>query len=538
LGSVVDVYNKDGNRRATHGTASIGLLASRASIEGPIKNGSYMFAVRRSTIDPLLWYLGQQYDNIPTSFFFVDLNGKINFDLGSNDKISIAGYGGQDKVKFPFAEDGEFSVNYGNRTNSVNWTHLFSDRLFSNFTVTSSRYFNFPGALFGGTTFERDNNIWDNSIKGDLEFLPSQEHSLQFGFWAGNMIFRLEDQFDGQQTFNNRIQTNYVSLYANETWYPALRWKITGGLRANWFAEGDYFRLEPRLSVEYKTTADSRLQLAYGRYYQFLTLITNDSFSAFDVWLTTAQGVPPAWGDQIVLGHKTTGIFGEGYNLDIEGYYRNMNDLFELNPFLPDAAGLAYSEVFRFGDGYAYGTEVTLEKTSGRLSGFAGYSYSVTRRRFPGFNTQLLSAANRPRYYPPRYDRTNDLIVVANYQLTKKWRVTGSFYYATGQAYTEPTGHYNLTNDPTGGSDRWTLVSGKLNANRLPDYHRMDISFTRNGRMFKKYSTEFQFQIINVYNRKNIWFYNLEFDANAQRASKTAIQQLPLLPSFSFTVSF
>jgi hypothetical protein len=538
LGSVVDVYNKDGNRKQLHGGISVGLLASRASIEGPFNGGSYMFAVRRSTIDPLLWFLSQSNDNIPTSFYFADINGKINFDLGDNDKLSIAGYGGQDKVKFPFAEDGEFRVNYGNRTTSANWTHIFNERLFSHFTLTSSRYFNFPGALFGGTTFERDNNIWDNSVKGDLEFLPNQRHNMQFGFWAGNMIFRLEDEFDGQQTFNNRIATNYVNVYFNETWYPSLRWKITGGMRANWFAEGNYFRLEPRVNVEYKLTVDNRLQFAYGRYNQFLTLITNDSFSAFDVWLTTAEGVPPAWGDQFVIGDKISNVFGEGYNLDIEGYYREMHDLFELNPFLPDAAGLGYKEVFRFGDGYAYGAEVTLEKTMGRLNGFVGYSYSVTRRRFPTFNVPLVSPSSSPRYYPPRYDRTNDLVVVANYQLTKKWRLTSSFYYATGQAYTEPTGHYSIGNNPTGSSDLWTVVSPRLNANRLPSYHRMDLSFTRLGKLFKKYPSEFQFQIINVYNRKNIWFYNLEFDSEDRTASKTPITQLPLLPSLSYSISF
>lgn len=536
LGAVLDIYNKDGNRYRRDATATIGLLASRIAVESPYERGSVMLAFRRSTIEPVLSVLSQTTDNIPTKFYFFDLNGKINFDLNENNKFTMSAYGGRDRVIFPFADDGEFGLGYGNRTFSTNWTHLFNPSLFSNFTVTWSRYFNQPTALFGGTTLKRDNNIYDFSLKGDLEYLIRQEHALEFGFWAGNMLLRLDDEFDEQPTLSNRIQTLYSSVYVQETWTPNVRWKILSGLRANYFNEGEYLRLEPRLNIEYKASSKIRLQLAYGRYYQFLTLITNDSFSAFDVWLTTDEGVPPAFGDQYIAGIKVLDFFRRGLNLDLEVYYRSMNDLFELDPQVQDVAGFDYPSLFRFGEGYAYGVEMQLEKTIGRINGFVAYNFAVTRRKFPGFNAPIAIDQGQARFYPPRFDLRNEVNVVFNYDLSRKWRATALFNYATGQAYTEPQGQWVAQDNPTGSSEQWILVTQNLNGARLPAYHRADIGFTRLGTLFKTWDTELQLQIINVYNRRNVWFYNWEFSDN--QAEKSEVVQLPILPNISFTINF
>src|SRR5690625_28806 len=121
--------------------------------------------------------------------------------------------------------------------------------------------------------------------------------------------------------------------------------------------------MEPRLSVEHRPADRIRLQAAYGRYSQFLTLISNEAFSGMDIWLTTDEGVPPSWGDQFVLGLKT--IPFENHGFDIEFFYRTMNDLFELDPFVTDSGGVDYQELFRFGEGYAWGMELFLERQVG-----------------------------------------------------------------------------------------------------------------------------------------------------------------------------
>lgn len=533
LGSVLTIFNKDGNRNELQGSVSVGLLSSRASIEGPFKKGSYMLAVRRSTLEPVLAILQNTSDNIPENFYFLDVNGKLNYDINNNNKLSLALYTGSDNLNFPFNTDAGINLNYGNQTLSSTWTHIFSDKVFSNFTLTGSRYFNFPSINLASTAINRSNNIYDFSLKGDIEYLPNDDHEISSGFWMGNLTLKLQDSFDGEDTFSSRIQTQYGSWYLQDKWDINNKWVATPGIRIAGFSEGQYLRVEPRMSLEYRPTNRIRLQAAYGRYNQFLTLISNEAFTGFDVWLTTDDGVPPAYGNQYVLGTKT--IPWEGYGLDLELYYRSMKDLFELDPFIPDQAGLPYSDIFRFGKGYAYGAELYFERQVGNLTGFAGYTFSVTRRKYPNFNDPLLDQGSA-RYYPPKYDRIHDLNIVLQYDFNSRWSSTVTFNYATGQAYTKPLGRTTAFDIPTSGLSYDQLIVGRVNASRLPDYNRLDISVGRKGTFFGMGEAEWQFQVINAYSRRNVWFYNYNLSENP--AEREAITLLPILPTISYTVDF
>ncbi len=526
LGSVLDIYNKDGNRHNTQGSLSIDMLSSRTMIEGPYPGGSYMLAIRRSTLEPLLAILRNSVDNVPDAFYFYDINAKINYDQWSNNRLSIAAYTGTDDVRFPFADDSQFDLHYGNRTLSIDWTHLLSQRIFTNITLTGSQYFNDPAFEFGGTVFERRNRIYDVSLKADLEWLPSSQFELLAGFWGGRKSFQLQDHFDDQMTMDEQIGADYGSVYLQNLWRPGNRWEINAGLRANYYDSGNYLRVDPRLSIEYRLSGNTRLQTAAGRYHQFLTLLTNEAISAFDLWLITDNHVPPAYGDQFVAGLKNTSF--SNYNIEIEVYYRTMRDLFEFDPFLGDPAGLDYAELFRFGRGYAAGVELFLEKTRGRLHGFIGYTWGLTRRKFDEFNQN--------RYYPPKYDRTHDINLVANFQLSNRWTASAVFNYATGQAYTEPLGRTALTSNPFDGNEIDAIVVGRVNASRLPAYHRLDIGFTRKSTFFGLTDTEWQFQLINLYSRRNVWFYMYDFDENP--VDRNEALMLPIIPVIGYHIDF
>ncbi len=526
LGSVLDVYNKDGNRYNRKGSVSLGMLSSRAMIEGPYPGGSYMLAVRRSTLEPLLAALRSSVDNVPDAFYFYDINAKVNYDRWNNNRLSIAAYTGTDDVLFPFGDDSQFNLFYGNRSLSADWTHLLSRRTFTNVTLTATEYFNDPVFEFGGTEFKRKSRIYDYSLKADIEWLPSQDYELLAGFWAGQKTFLLEDSFDGDSTLDERIEAEYASVYLQNIWRPGNRWTVQGGIRANFYSNGNYLKLDPRLSVDYHLTGNTRLQAAYGRYHQFLTLLTNEAISAFDLWLFTDVGVPPAYGDQFVIGLKNTSL--PGYNFEFELYFRTMRDLFEFDPFLPDAAGMAYADLFRFGEGYASGFEVFLEKTRGRIYGFIGYTWGVTRRKFDNFNED--------RFYPPKYDRIHDVNIVTNYRLGNRWTASAVFNYATGQAYTEPLGRTTLTSNPFDGNIIEAIVVGRVNASRLPAYHRLDIGFTRKSTFFGIADSEWQFQVINLYSRRNVWFYMYDFDENP--VDRIEARMLPIIPAIGYTINF
>ncbi|MEX2398370.1 MAG: TonB-dependent receptor [Balneolales bacterium] len=526
LGSVVDIYNKDGNRNETSGTLSLGMLSSRAMIEGPYSRGSYMIAARRSTLEPLLAALRSSYDNIPSSFYFFDINAKANLDLNVNNKLSLSAYAGQDDVELPFEDDLDINLKYGNRTVSTNWTHLFSNYVFSNFTFTGSQYFNYPYFEIGGTSIERRNFVYDFSAKGDIEWIPNNNNQIRAGVWMGSLKLKLNDWFDGQESFQTRNQTEYGTFYVQNTWRPSPLWIIDIGLRGNYFSNNNEFRLEPRFSIERYLTENTRLQASYGRYNQFLSLVSNEAFSGFDVWLMTDKNVSPAYGDQFILGFKNTSI--NNFNIEIEGYYRTMQDLFELNPFIADAAGLEYEDLLRFGSGYATGLELLLQKESGRFSGFFSYTFGITRRKYDDFNNN--------NYYPPKYDRTYDFNLVGNYLINENWSASAVLSYATGQAYTQPLGRAVLRDDPFSSNVVDAIVVGNLNASRLPAYHRLDLGVSRIGSFLGLADSELQFQVINVYSRRNIWFYNYRFDENP--ISRDDVNLLPILPTVTYTLNF
>lgn len=540
LGSVVSIYNKDGNRRETTGGVTVGLLASRAYVEGPYGGsdddpaGSYMVAVRRSTLEPVLAALrSADTEGIPDDFSFYDVNAKINYNAGPNDKLSLSFYGGQDFLDISPQTATRFDINYGNQTLSADWTHLFGDQVFSTLKVTGSRYKSTPEANLAGTPFTQENGVRDLSVNADVEYTPNQRHTIKTGLRSSTLSFTLRNTFGGNETFDQQITGQKVAVYAQDTYEPNGTWTVKGGLRGTYFSSGDFWRLSPRLSVDYNLTSSVQLQAAYGRYHQFLTLETSQIFTAFDNWLMSAEGVPPSYGDQLALGVKAN--LGRNIQLEVEGYGRTMRDLFEQDPFLPNEAGIPYAERFHFGDGRAYGLEVLLRRKKGDLSGFLSYTLGRTERRFPNINTD---ENGDPQYYTPNYDRTHSFTLAANYALTDQWRLTSTFNYNTGKAYTEPRFRYEVGGPFQSGPDQQNVFVSPFNNARLPAYHRLDVGVARTGQFFDFAEYELQFQVINAYSRRNIWFYqyNNEPDGSIER---TETPQIPVpIPNLSFSLTF
>ncbi len=534
LGSVLDVKNKDGNRREYQGGLSLGLLASRAIAEGPYSRGSWMVAARRSTLEPLLYAL-RSIDGIPDKFYFYDFNGKVNLDATPEDRLSVSFYLGADNLRLEFLEDAQLKLFYGNSTLAGNWTHLFSSQLLANLTLTTSRYKSSPRAIIGGTEIRQTNSIYETSLRADFEYYSQGQHHVEGGLWAGVFLAPLKTYFDGEEAFSARNRVEHASAYIQDTYHPSPKWELKGGLRTTYFANGQYLTLAPRLSVERRLSANMRLQASIGRYYQFQTLVTNESFSGFDFWLTSGKGVRPAYGDQYILGAKTN--LASGVTLDTEVYYRTMRRLFEPDPFLADPAGLTYADLFTIGKGSARGLEVQLTRNRGQLYGFLAYTLGFTDRYFPGINPD---ATGQPRTFPPKNDRLHDFNGVVHWRLGRYWELSAVFSFATGQAFTDPAARYQLQNTDliTGFPTTDVLLSSGLNQARLPAYHRLDVGGARKGRFFNFADYEVQLHVINAYARRNIWFVFHQFE-NDGSIDRTAVPQIPVpLPNLSFSLTF
>lgn len=550
LGSVVDLYTRSGSPEKIEGTASVGFLASRATVRGPQPLGTWMVSLRRSTLEPLLAVLQERdITGIPNSFYFYDLNAKATFEASKRDRLTLSVYAGEDNLDFPFLDDANVDVSYGNRIASGTWTRLYSETLFWNLTLTASHYFSRPRFDIGGTRFDRTNELYDVSARGDVEWAPGGAHTFKSGFWLGRLGVTLGRAIDGREQFSPDVDSRYLMLYVQDTYRPLEQWELRGGLRGTYRASGSltkgaYLNLEPRLSVEYQPTDKLRLQAGYGRYYQHLTLQTSEIFSGIDTWLSTGEGVPPSHGDQFVLGVKAdledvdlveARRLAEDLEVSVEVYYRTMRDLFRIDPFFSDIAGQDYRDAFVFGEGAARGVEVKLEGARERASGFLAYTLSQTRRRFPEINTSG-GTTPQPLFFPPKYDRRHDLRLVANYDLATQWRASAIFTYATGQPYTRPQAQYKLIGDPFDDTPRDVFVA-PFNDERLPAYHRLDLGVARTGRFFGFADYELQFQLINAYNRSNVWFYFFEFNEND--VERNTVTQIPVpLPNISLTIDF
>lgn len=540
LGSVLAVENTAGSRNGAGGELGLGLLSSRAQVEGPLgptKNGrapgSYAVSVRRSTLEPILAALqGSGIDGIPESFHFVDVNAKATYDLGPSDRLTLSLYGGQDGLDLEVMDGVRIDVGYGNRVGSLGWTHRFSDAVVTDLSVSGSRYRSTPVAFIGGTRNRQVNAINEVATKTDLAWTPGPRHDVKAGLKLRSIHLTYREEVDDRQTLRRPMRSEHASLYVQETFRPSTRWTLTGGLRMSHFANGAYWYAQPRASVGYAPSSSLEFRAQYGRHVQPLSRDASELFPGFDTWLMAAEGVRPARSDQMVLG--LTAQPGPRWTLDVEGYLRSMHGLFETDPFLPDLAGVPYAQTMHVGDGRAYGGEFLLRRDGDRLQGVLSYTVGRTERRFPGINVGADGAA---QYHAPKHDRTHDLTAFARYRLGA-WTLSTTFRLATGQAYTEPSFQYSVPGVPfLGKGHSFKVLSSAFNGARLPTYHRLDIGIARTGRLLGLAEYEARLQVANVYGRRNIWFYY--FGNEEGFVERTDVPQIPVpLPSFSLALTF
>lgn len=525
LGSVVEVHNRQGNPEQTSKSVSFGLLSSRALAEGPHPAGSYLVAFRRSTLEPVLSVLRKAEDNIPDHFHFYDLNVSADFKAGSRNLLNLSLYNSLDDLDYPISEVQNFSLNYGNQTGALRWQHMYSDRLFSTANLSVSSYSNNPSFDNSHSLITKENRVMDYSANIYFDWNPSEQNFISAGVCAGHITYGLNEYLDGNEIFSSNIQNYYTTGYIQADQWLSDSWMINAGVRGNWYSEGNYLRFEPRFSLNYNITENSRIQAAAGRYYQFASLITSEAFNGFDIWLSTAGNVPPSYSNQYSLGYRQ--LFDGNYKFEAETYFRSMHDLFDLNPFRGNPEGLSYEDLFYFEEGFAAGLELFLAKYAGRFSGFAGYTLGTARKRNPEVNNNL--------YYPPRYDRLHSLNVTGTFELSSNWKVSTVFSYGSGQPYTRPLG-WVILYDQLQIAQSNPIITGRINAARLPAYHRLDFGISRRNTLFNRVETELKLEVINVYSRRNVWFYFYGFSDNPPVRSE--VTMLPLVPSLTYSFSF
>ena len=526
LGSVLDVRNRDGNRKGFEGTGGISLISARMTLEGPAGDGSWMVSGRRTYLEPVLSLIRDEDTEVPY-YYFYDTNAKFNQDFGDSDRLMLSGYFGRDDLNFEFEDGSFFNVRWGNTAFTGRWTHVFSPAVFGNLVVSGSKYDSYTEVRAIETPILFSNGIRDITIKGDLDFFASSRHSLNSGFLATWYDFAYRQSFNQVDQLDIRERPILLSAYAQDLWQPRAETSVRLGARANYFSEGSRFHAEPRFALSHGFTPTLKLKLGAGSYRQYIQLVTTEVFSGGDVWVPLDRTVEPGRSWQGVAGLEWEP--SKRYQLTMEGYCTDFANLvlFDNNVAVGSEAGTSEDTFVSGGTGVAAGVEFFLQRRTGSVTGWVGYTLGWTRRRFAELNGGMR--------FPPKYDRRHDLSFVSNWRVGR-WTFGANLLYATGQAFTPASAVYRLRTpaEPEARVENYALPADRNSARLLP-YHRLDVSIKRGFRIFRT-DAEAYIQVFNAYSRRNEWF--VQFDPDAVNVDPEVVKMLPVIPTLGINYAF
>lgn len=574
LSSVLEINMKEGNNKSFGGKASIGLVSSKLTLEGPIgksEKTSFIVSGRRTYIDLLLKPViknsfKEEGSDGSTGYFFYDLNAKVNHKFSNRDKLYLSFYGGQDKFFLEDKEVGsvindinENDLKWGNITTALRWNHVFQPKLFLNTTATYSRY-NLDTRSYFATVDSRINEtedillnyvsgIEDFALKMDFDYVPSPRHFIRFGVHGISHQFKpgtfdLEQNIPSENYFfkttlgQDDISSIELATYIEDDLVINDNLKANIGLHLSGFSVEDkfYASLQPRISMRYLLGNGMSAKASFANMRQYIQLLAFEGVGLpTDLWLPTTDRVKPQDSWQVAAGFAKS--FENGYELSIEGYYKEMSNIIAYK----DGSGLFeftdWQDRVTQGNGTSYGLEVFLQKKQGRFTGWIGYTLSKSVRQFDELNFG--------EEFSYRYDRRHDISVVGSYTVKKDNTLSFAWVYGTGNAITLPTGNFSGIYP----SARFNNVyQGDLyddrNNFRMNAYHRLDLSYT----LFKdkgSWNRSWSFGAYNSYNRKNPFFVysDTDFieDGNGNFTQTYVLKQaslFPIIPYITYSVEF
>ncbi len=570
VSSVLDVRQKDGNSKKFAASGGIGLISSRLALEGPMfnKKGSFLVAGRSSYVN---LFLAAANENNRVGFY--DLNLKTHYNVNENNKLFLSGYFGRDKFKL----GDTFGVTYGNASGNLRWNHIFNERLFSNFSLIYSRYDYDIGIQVAD--FNWVSSIDNYNAKYDFKYYLSDNFKLDFGasaiyydFNPGAIIPTSEDssvnemqldkkkaletalyinaehkltdkltaQYGLRYSYFNRLGGQPLANYVNS---QPVTYNSTLGIYERgevvdetYYDSGEsiatYNNLEPRASLAYELNENSSIKLGYSRAAQYIHLLSNTaSVTPLDVWAPSGKYVKPQLSDQYAVGYFKN-FKDEAYSLELETYYKTTDNRIDYIDGSDLIGNNTIETEILNGESRAYGLEVLFRKNTGKFTGWAAYTLSKSEQRTKDANAGGPGISNGEWYKTP-YDRLHDVSITGSYKASDKWTFSTNFALQSGRPVTYPNGQYQY--------EGLSIASySNRNSDRLPIYHRLDISatLTPNKKPNRRWKGEWVFGIYNVYNKKNA--ASISFGQNsttgANEATRTAI--FGMVPSATYNFKF
>ena len=556
LSSVIDINMKDGNMRKYNVEGSVGLIASKILIEGPIWNEktSFLFTARRTYLDLLLGPIisAATIGEGSGGYYFYDLNLKVNHKFSDKDKLFLSLYKGLDNFYFSTgsAFTGETSyggyLKWGNAIGSARWSHVFNNQLFCTTGLTYTQY------LFGlgqelkdlkNDTKESANyfsgiNDWAGKI--NFDYMPNPNHNVKFGtnyiyhtFKTGAEQYKTSgfDRNIDSISGNPDIFATELNLYAEDDWRINPKLKINVGIHAAGFlVQNSFYKsLQPRFTGRYLLPNNWSVKASYASMMQFIHLLSNSNVGLpTDLWVPATKLIKPQQSYQGAFGFAKS-FKNNAFEFSAEGYYKEMKNIID---YLDGANFIGGSNDWEKkvaqGIGWSYGAEFLIQKKKGKLNGWIGYTLSWTNRQF----TQI----NEGKIYPYKYDRRHDVSIVAIYKLSNKLDVSSTWVYGTGNAISLPLQSYAAVVDPGSSLNNEVQYYGGKNNYRMAPYSRMDVSVNKHKK--KKWGrVTWSFGVYNLYNRQNPYFlYFARNQYGVQQLKQVSLFRL--IPSISYSFKF
>lgn len=568
ISSVLDIYQKDGNKREYHASGGIGLVASRLLLEGPIKKDVASFLVGgRSSYAHLFLPL---FDNDNVAYFY-DLNAKLSYNLNDNNRLFLSGYFGRDV----FEISDSFANSFGNTTLNLRWNHLFSNKLFSNLSLIYSDYY--YGLELKFVEFDFDSGIRNFNLKYDFTHYISNNIDLRYGinsiyykFNPGDVTpttedsginpFKLTDKYAWENaayvdaeidlsdrisiqtglrlsTFN-RLGQDELFLYENDN--PIIYnesldiYQKATPIDTVSFSRSEtiksFANLEPRFAISYLLNDDSSIKASYNRMAQYIHLISNTtSPTPFDIYAPSGKYIDPQLADQVALGYFRN---FNNYSLEVETFYKEVKNRLD---YVDDAdliANDAVEQILLNGEARAYGLEMLFKKSTGKFQGWVAYTLSKSEQRTPG-RTPNESGINNGEWYKSPWDKTHDISITGQYEFTTKWSFGANFIFQTGIPTTYPEGQYEYNGVVV-------PVYEARNSSRLSAFHRMDFSatWTPKPESTKRWKGEWVFSIYNVYNRKNAASVSFRENTDTGQNEAVRLSIFGIIPSVTYNFKF
>jgi len=567
VSSVLDVYQKDGNKNELKFNGGIGVISSRFLIEGPIQKEKSSFLIAsRGTYAHLFLKLS----DINNSAYFFDINTKSNFIIDKKNKIYFSGYFGRDFFKL----DNTFLLLYGNTTFNLRWNHLINDKTFSNTSVIYSDYY--YGLQLDFVGFDWNSGIKNFNLKFDLKNYYSNEIQFNYGtniiyydFNPGKIMplndksginrsdlnkkFAFENSayFDVIHKINNKISLRYglrfnqfirlkqtglkTYLNNNPVIYDSVLEIYNGAepLANNFNSKNNIFKifnnLEPRFNLSYNRTKSS-FKFSYNRLNQYIHLISNtNSPQPLDIWTPSGPYIEPQKLDQFAIGYYKN---IDKFKLESEIFYKKIKNRLD---YIDGADLVANNDIERTllrGKARAYGLELLLKKNTGRNKFWISYTLSKSEQKTSGISNNE-SGINYGEWYLTPYDKTHDISINSKFKINEKLTLNGNFIYQTGQPTNYPNAQYQYMNLSVPNY-------GLRNTNRLPNYHRLDLSLSLlpKKNINKRVNSEWVFGIYNLYDRDNA--SSILFRKNNESLKNEAVQIsiFGIVPSISYNFKF